>query len=99
MSSKNFSRAIVETGVLSVVCILHSSTALSDELCAALDPSPKIESGPLASGGACPSGMVEVDADFCPFLDQICIKKPVERSYRCSLYAKSGKCQTGTKHL
>jgi formylglycine-generating enzyme len=42
--------------------------------------------------------MVEVDGDFCPFLDQTCIKRPREMSYRCLEYKKSGACQTGTSH-
>jgi hypothetical protein len=43
--------------------------------------------------------MIEVEGTFCPFLDQICIKRPQAMSYRCSEYrAPSGKCQTGTAH-
>ena len=41
--------------------------------------------------------MLEVEGSFCPFLDQICIKRPLAMSYRCSEYrAPSGDCQTGT---
>ncbi len=46
--------------------------------------------------------MIEVEGAFCPFLDQICIKRPTAMSYRCSEYrAPSGSCQTGTsqKHF
>jgi hypothetical protein len=43
--------------------------------------------------------MIEVDGTFCPFLDQVCIKRPQAMSYRCSEYrAPSGNCQTGTSH-
>ena len=43
--------------------------------------------------------MIEVEGTFCPFLDQICIKRPVAMSYRCSEYrAPSGNCQTGTSN-
>lgn len=88
-------RGGVVVGVISIVCILHASSARSEELCLAeAEPSPAAPSKP----GACPADMVEIDGDFCPFLDQICIKRPVERSYRCSLYQKSSACQTGTAH-
>ncbi len=46
--------------------------------------------------------MLEVEGTFCPFLDQVCIKRPLAMSYRCSEYrAPSGECQTGTskKHF
>jgi hypothetical protein len=46
--------------------------------------------------------MREIEGTFCPFLDQICIKRPQAMSYRCSEYrSPSGNCQTGTtdKHF
>jgi len=46
--------------------------------------------------------MLEVEGTFCPFLDQLCIKRPLAMSYRCSEYrAPTGQCQTGTakKHF
>jgi formylglycine-generating enzyme len=46
--------------------------------------------------------MKEVEGTFCPFLDQVCIKRPLAMSYRCSEYrSPSGPCQTGTsqKHF
>ena len=55
-----------------------------------------------ASEPSCAADMVEVRGTFCPFLDQVCIKRPLAMSYRCSEYrAPSGSCQTGTsqKHF
>lgn len=51
------------------------------------------------SSSACQADQIEIEGDFCPFLDQICIKRPVAMSYRCSEYrAPSGNCQTGTSN-
>ncbi len=62
-------------------------------------PAAKAET--LQQTGNCPTGMVEVEGDYCPWLDQVCIKRPEKMSYRCSEYAHPadyGKCQTGTAH-
>jgi hypothetical protein len=91
-------RGLVVTGVAGIVCTLHASIARSDELCDALEGGAVVAlDPPPAPARACPADMVEIEDDFCPFLDQVCLKRPPERSYRCSLYAKSSKCQTATK--
>ena len=84
-------------------CILHASSARSDGQ-ATSAPKPPVAPAPATPGAssACPSGMLEVAGTFCPFLDQVCIKRPLAMSYRCSEYrAPSGECQTGTsqKHF
>jgi hypothetical protein len=81
------------TWVLTIACILHASSARSDELCPALDPKP----APVSTG-ACPSDMIEVEGDFCPELEQKCIRRPQEMSYRCLEYEKpSGECKQPTQ--
>ena len=42
--------------------------------------------------------MVEVEGDFCPDLEQTCIRRPEEMSYRCLEYEKSGPCKKDTAH-
>ncbi len=63
------------------------------------DEAPRAGSQQPAADSACSQDMIEVEGTFCPFLDQICIKRPVAMSYRCSEYrAPSGNCQTGTSN-
>ena len=83
-----------------VACILHASTARSDEVCDALAPAAPDEPARSTSGETpCPSDMVEVDGDFCPALEQRCIRRPQEMSYRCLEYERpSGACQAETTH-
>ncbi|HSO41171.1 MAG TPA: SUMF1/EgtB/PvdO family nonheme iron enzyme, partial [Labilithrix sp.] len=90
-------------------CILHAASARSDEAggaraagSSASDPPAAAAAAAAAAPSACPADMREVEGSFCPFLDQVCIKRPLAMSYRCSEYrAPSGSCQTGTskKHF
>ena len=86
------------------VCILHATAARSDDAGVPAVPAaeakvpPADEATPVAPS-ACQADMIEVDGEFCPYLDQVCIKRPQAMSYRCSEYrAPSGNCQTGTTH-
>ncbi|MBX3190439.1 MAG: SUMF1/EgtB/PvdO family nonheme iron enzyme [Labilithrix sp.] len=84
--------------VVLAVVLLQASTAQSDEVCdvvLATTPAP-LEAKPTSS--ACPEDMLEVEGDFCPFLDQVCLRRPRDWSYRCLEYRKSGPCQTRTAH-
>lgn len=54
--------------------------------------------------GACPTGTVDVEGDYCPALEQKCVtwKDPVGTNpRRCTEFAPSGACQTTTvrKHF
>jgi hypothetical protein len=58
----------------------------------------------LPSSGDCPEGMVEVEGDYCPVLEQNCVKwmdpeGTIPR--RCTEFAKTGNCHTKTikKHF
>jgi hypothetical protein len=90
-----------------VVCILHVATsASSDELCDALAPDASSpapgEPGGATRPGACPDGMIEIEGEFCPALEQTCIRRPAQMSYRCLEYARpSGACEAATskKHF
>src|SRR3954468_23053716 len=91
-------------GVALVACILHVTAARSDGVGARVERSSIGEAAPLAQSktSACAADMIEVEGTFCPFLDQVCIKRPLAMSYRCSEYrSPSGSCQTGTssKHF
>ena len=84
--------------------MLHATAARSDDAGvpaaeAKAYQAPSAPASTPAPASACRSDMIEVDGTFCPFLDQICIKRPLAMSYRCSEYrAPSGSCQTGTTH-
>ncbi len=89
-------------------CILHATAARSDDAGVGADArAPQVDEVPMAAAAtasepSCAADMVEVRGTFCPFLDQVCIKRPLAMSYRCSEYrAPSGSCQTGTsqKHF
>jgi hypothetical protein len=54
--------------------------------------------------GSCPEGMVEVEGDYCPALEQPCTRwmdPPEAIPRRCAEFAKTGACQTKTikKHF
>ena len=56
---------------------------------------------PVTTSGACPTNMVEVEGDYCPILEQRCIKwldKEGTNPRRCAEFAPSGACQTKTVH-
>lgn len=49
--------------------------------------------------GACPSGSVEVEGDYCPSLEQKCLRwLDPDLKLRCAEFAPTGKCQTKTVH-
>jgi len=79
-------RSSVLRAVVLGACVMHVSSARSDESAS----SPRSPGGALAvapappAASACPADMREVEGTFCPFLDQVCIKRPVAMSYRCS---------------
>jgi hypothetical protein len=56
----------------------------------------------LVRQGNCPDSMIEVEGDYCPSLEQKCIRwADPETKMRCAEFAPSGKCQTKTvkKHF
>ena len=88
------------------VCIMHATAARSDDAGVDAGARPLADEPPHAAqpgvAAACQADMLEVQGTFCPFLDQVCIKRPLAMSYRCSEYrAPSGNCQTATsqKHF
>ncbi len=58
---------------------------------------------PMAvTAGSCPSGMVEVEGEYCPALEQRCLRwLDPETKLRCGEFAPTGPCQTKTvrKHF
>ena len=59
---------------------------------------------PLEEKGACAEGMVEVEGDYCPVLEQKCLRwkdKPGTVPRRCEEFAPSSGCKTKTvkKHF
>ena len=57
---------------------------------------------PLAAGGHCAENMVEVEGDYCPWIEQKCLRwLDPETKMRCAEFAPSSKCQSKTakKHF
>ncbi len=49
--------------------------------------------------GQCAKGMVEVDGEYCPWLEQTCLRwLDPETKMRCAEFAPTSKCQTKTTH-
>lgn len=50
-----------------------------------------------SDGGACPTGMILVDGEHCPDIDQVCVRwmadPPPYQNLRCAEYAKPTKCK------
>jgi sulfatase modifying factor 1 len=90
-------------GMALAACILHATAARSDDAgTVAAEPLAVAEAPAPAKTTACQDDMIEVEGTFCPYLDQTCIKRPQQMSYRCSEYrAPSGTCQSATaqKHF
>lgn len=73
-------------------------------------PAPEPKEGKAKSGGAappagqqgtCASGMVLVEGDYCPDVDQVCLKwldPPPYQNLRCGEYAKPAKCKVPRQH-
>ena len=60
------------------------------------DPSP-----PSGDQGPCAQGMVLVEGDYCPDVDQSCLKwidPPPYQNLRCAEFAKPAKCKVSRQH-
>ncbi|HSQ67694.1 MAG TPA: SUMF1/EgtB/PvdO family nonheme iron enzyme [Polyangiaceae bacterium] len=56
----------------------------------------------VVPASACPAGMVEVQGDFCPFVEQRCLRwLDPETKMRCAEFAPTGECRLRTipKHF
>jgi hypothetical protein len=54
---------------------------------------------PLETTGACPAGMLEVEGDYCPYIEQKCLRwLDPEQKMRCAEFAPTGKCASNTAH-
>ncbi len=52
-----------------------------------------------AAESSCPEGMVEVEGDYCPALEQRCLRwLDPESKLRCAEFAPTGPCQAKTVH-
>jgi formylglycine-generating enzyme required for sulfatase activity len=47
---------------------------------------------------ACPAGMKEVEGDYCPEMEQKCLKWQTAEKFRCVEFAPSGPCKKPTSH-
>ncbi len=57
-------------------------------------PAPVIE-----ASGSCPTGMLEVEGDYCPYVEQKCLRwLDPETKMRCAEFAPSSKCTGKTTH-
>ncbi len=75
--------------------------APAEEIHASLGIKPTVTAAPsLDTGtGNCPSGMVEVEGDYCPFVEQTCLRwLDPETKMRCAEFAPSTECQQKTVH-
>ncbi|MDB4996708.1 MAG: Protein kinase domain protein [Myxococcaceae bacterium] len=53
----------------------------------------------IAANGSCPENMIEVDGDYCPTLEQKCLRwLDPETKMRCAEFAPTGECQGKTTH-
>jgi formylglycine-generating enzyme len=58
-----------------------------------------VHAQPLASNGSCPEAMIEVDGDYCPYLEQKCLRwLDPETKMRCAEFAPTSECQGKTAH-
>jgi hypothetical protein len=54
---------------------------------------------PLETTGACPAGMLEVEGDYCPYIEQKCLRwLDPETKMRCAEFAPTSKCASNTSH-
>lgn len=53
---------------------------------------------PTGAAGACPDGMLEVEGDYCPEVEQRCIKWENEKKFRCLEFAPTSPCKKPTSH-
>jgi hypothetical protein len=53
----------------------------------------------LESPGDCAEGMVEVEGDYCPYVEQECLRwLDAETKQRCAEFAPTSSCKGGTAH-
>jgi hypothetical protein len=56
----------------------------------------------LVAGASCPKGMVEVEGDYCPYVEQKCLRwMDPETKMRCAEFAPTSEChgKTAKKHF
>jgi len=54
---------------------------------------------PASESGACPANMVQVEGDYCPWLEQKCLRwLDPDTKMRCAEFAPTGPCQSGMTH-
>jgi hypothetical protein len=69
---------------------------------ASLGVKPSVTPVPLAEGADCAKGMVEVEGDYCPYLEQKCMRwLDPETKQRCAEFAPTSAChgKTVKKHF
>jgi sulfatase modifying factor 1 len=62
---------------------------------------PKMSATPVVAdtSGSCPSGMVEVQGDYCPWIEQKCLRwLDPDTKMRCAEFAPTSKCDAKTIH-
>ena len=54
------------------------------------------------AAGACPRDMIEVEGDFCPYVEQLCLRwldpPKAEPKLRCAEFRKTPACRVATEH-
>jgi sulfatase modifying factor 1 len=74
------------------------AAAKAEELHASLGAKPTT-TPVFADNGKCSPGMVEVEGDFCPFVEQKCLRwLDPETKMRCAEFVPSSRCQSKTAH-
>jgi sulfatase modifying factor 1 len=59
----------------------------------------KVADGDKIARGDCPTGMVEVEGDYCPNVEQKCLRwLDPETKMRCAEFDKSSACEGKTRH-
>src|SRR5258708_1715652 len=74
------------------------ASAKVDEVHASLGAKP-ITAPVFADTAQCPQGMVEVEGDYCPFVEQKCVRwLDPETKQRCAEFVPTSRCQSRTTH-
>jgi sulfatase modifying factor 1 len=79
-----------------------NAKAVGGTLDASLGIKPSGAGVPLAEGASCPKGMVEVAGDYCPNVEQKCLRwLDPETKMRCAEFAPTSECHghTAKKHF
>jgi sulfatase modifying factor 1 len=70
-----------------------------DVIHASLGAKPSVTPMALPESGICPRGMVDVQGDYCPYLEQKCLRwLDPETQQRCAEFAPAAKCEGKTLH-